>query len=77
MTPGTANLRGALLNAGNGSALNLTGGFMEASSGGQVTVAPGATNSLITLHGGSHTLGPSAISILDGGQFTGGSANAP
>ena len=77
VTPATANLGGALLNAGNGSALNLTGGFIEASSGGQVNVAPGVTNSLITLHGGSHTLGPSAISILDGGQFTGGSANAP
>ena len=39
-------------------------------------MAPGATNSLITLHGGSHSLGASAIGISNGGQFTGGSASA-
>ena len=76
VTPATANLGGALLNAGAGSALNLTGGFIQASSGGQVNVDPGVTNSLITLHGGSHTLGGSAIGIFSGGQFTGGSASA-
>ena len=76
-TPATANLGGALLNAGTGSTLNLTGGFIQASSGGQVNVDPGATNSLITLHGGSHTLGASAIGVFSGGQFTGGSASAP
>ena len=76
VTPATATLGGALLNAGSGSTLNLTGGFIQASSGGQVNVAPGVTNSLITLHGGSHTLGGSAIGIFSGGQFTGGSASA-
>ena len=45
--------------------------------GGQVNVDPGATNSLITLHGGSRaTLGRDVISIFSGGQFTGGSASA-
>ena len=76
VTPATANLGGALLNAGSGSTLSLTGGFIQAANGGQVNVAPGATNSLITLHGGSHTLGASAIGVFSGGQFTGGSASA-
>ena len=77
VTPATANLGGALLNAANGSTLNLTGGVIQAANGGQVIVDPSVTTSLITLHGGSHTLGPSAIGVLSGGQFTGGSASAP
>ena len=76
-TPATATLGGALLNAGGGSTLNLAGGYIEAANGGQVTVTPAATNSLITLRGGNHTLGASAIRIANGGQFTGGSASAP
>ena len=77
-TPGTANLGGALLNAANGSTLSLnTGGFIQAANDSQVIVDPGVTNSLITLHGGSHTLGSSGIGVFSGGQFTGGSASAP
>ena len=34
----TANLRGALLNAGNGSTLNLTRASIQASNGGEVIV---------------------------------------
>src|SRR5262249_61718051 len=65
-----------LFRPANGSALNLTGGFIEAANGGQVNVAPSATSPLITLHGGSHTLGASAIGVSGGGQFSGGSASA-
>src|SRR5262249_57090626 len=76
-TPATATLAGTLLNAANGSALNLTGGLIEAVNGAQITVAAGTTNPLITLHGGSHTLGASAIGVSSGGQFTAGNAGAP
>ena len=41
VTPATANLGGALLNAGSGSTLNLTGGFIQVASGGQVNRGPG------------------------------------
>ena len=75
-TPATATLGGALLNAASGSTLSLTGGYIQAANGGQVNVDPGATNSLITLRGGTQTLAASAIGISSGGQFTGGSASA-
>ena len=38
VTPSTANLQGALLNAANGSTLSLTGGVLRASNGGQVVL---------------------------------------
>ena len=72
VTPATANLGGRCSTPARGSALDLAGGLIQAASGGQVNVDPGATNSLITLRGGNHTLGASAIGISSGGQFTGG-----
>ena len=52
----------ALLNGANRSALSLTGGFIQVSNGGQVIVSgPGATNSLVTLHGGSHTVAATPV----------------
>src|SRR5262245_66315489 len=68
---------GTLLHACTGIALSLTGGLIEAANGGQVNMDSSATSPLITLHGGSHILGGSAIGVSSGGQFTGGSAGAP
>ena len=58
--PGHGKPARGLLNAGTGSTLNLTGGFIPASNGGQVTVDPATTNSLITLHGGITLSAPAA-----------------
>jgi len=52
-----ATLRGPLLNAANGSTLNVTGGFVAAADGGQVVVTgSGAIGTLVMLQGGSHTV---------------------
>ena len=53
-----ATLTGPLLNAANGSSLDLSKGFLEVSFDGEVT-AHGS--GLVTLRGGSHTLGSDAI----------------
>jgi hypothetical protein len=56
-----AHLQGALLNAANGSTLDLTGGFVSAANGGQVVVSgSGASNALVSVEGGSHAVATGA-----------------
>lgn len=64
----TVNLNGALLEATNGSKLNLPdGGFLVVEAGGQVIVntpAPGTLAPFVSLTGGTHTAGTAVGSAM-------------
>ncbi|MBM4439544.1 MAG: FecR domain-containing protein [Candidatus Rokubacteria bacterium] len=63
----TVDLAGALLTASNGSALSTTGGLFHVGNGGKVTASTG-TNPLVSLSGGTHTIGTGSAAMF---QLTG------